>query len=151
MLDNEVNLANGIGIRLNQSDLATVDDNNISEPTNGIVISNSASVTIQLNDIDNPANTGIGLSGDEGSTISENQITNNNSRGIHYMDGISANLSTNTVMSVGAGVGIRLGTDTSPACANIAIDDVLLENNVLTGGTTDLEVLCDVGTYTVVP
>ena len=131
--------------------MAIVDDNDIFDSTNGIVVSNSASVTIHLNEIDNASNAGIGLSGDDNSAISENQITNNTSKGIHYMDGIGANLSTNTVTSIGVGVGIRLGTDTSASCTSIVVDDVLLENNVLTGGSTDLEVLCDVGTYTVVP
>jgi hypothetical protein len=73
---------------------------------------------------------------------------NNSVLGIHYRDGVDALILNNTVNSLVAGVGIRLGTNAVGCPVNV--ENILVQDNVLSGGALGVEVLCDVGAHTLI-
>jgi hypothetical protein len=134
------------GIVVGDSDEALVTDNEIISPTFGVKITGTVGVSVTANTIDNPGTAGIVLNDDESAWVDGNTVNNNTTLGVHYKAGVDAVLSNNTVVSSGAGIGIRLGLGTGNC--PLRVDNVLVENNILIGGAQDIEVLCDVGAHT---
>ena len=137
----------GAGIAVGLSDDAVVTGNSIVSPTLGIVVTGTQAVSVTSNIITKPVNTGIMLTQDTAGLVQENEIIDS-TLGIHYKAGDDAQVLTNTVSSLIGGVGIRLGTDAAGCPVNV--DNILVQDNVLTGGTKGVEVLCDVGMHTLI-
>jgi nitrous oxidase accessory protein NosD len=137
----------GTGIGVAFSDEAAVSSNDIISPAVGIRITGTEAIVVQGNIINDPANTGIVLNEDRRGLVDSNQIVDS-LLGIHYRSGTLANISDNTVTSLAGGVGIRLGTGAAGCPVNVEI--VTVQDNVLTGGATGVEVLCDVGAHTLI-
>lgn len=93
---------------------------------------------------------GIGVSGDECS-IDDNTVSNTTGAAIHYLAGYDTNM-TNNVLTLSSGTGIRLGSVPLAPCS-INVENATITGTTfnLSGAATDLQVLCDVGTYAVVP
>lgn len=137
----------GTGIAVGLGDETMVASNTIISPAKGILITSTQSVSVTNNSITEPTDTGIILGGDTGGLVQGNDI-DDSTLGIHYKDGIDAQVITNTVSSLVGGVGIRLGTGATGCPINV--DDILVQDNILTGGALGVEVLCDVGTHTLI-
>lgn len=148
LTDNGLNMRGlGIGIAVGFSDDMTINANTIISPSVGIRITGTASIAIQGNTINDPTNTGIIIKEDTEGVVEDNVI-NNSTLGIHYRSGIDAKLLENEVNSLAGGVGIRLGT--GEAACPVNVDNILVQDNVLNGGALGVEVLCDVGTHTLI-
>lgn len=137
------------GIGVARSDAAQISDNQISSPINGISVDDSSNVSLTDNVISNPSVTGLYLIKAEDAFVDSNEIFNNGTVGIQYASGDNAILTNNTVTSVYPGIGIRLGDGSQPNCV-IDVDNILVQDNVLSGGTPDIDQLCDVGTATLI-
>lgn len=137
------------GIGVARSDQAEIADNLIFSPIGGISVDDSINVTLERNQIDNPALTGLYLIKADNAFVDSNEIFNNGTIGIQYASGDNATLTNNTVTSVFPGISIRLGDGSQPGCV-IDVDNILVQDNALSGGTPDIEQLCDVGTATLI-
>ena len=137
----------GVGIAVGLSNASMVASNTVLSPTIGVIVTGTQTVSVTGNFITKPANTGIILNEDTGGLVQENEIENS-TLGIHYKAGTDAQVLTNTVTSLVGGVGIRLGTDAAGCPVNV--DNILVQDNVLNGGALGVEVLCDVGTHTLI-
>jgi nitrous oxidase accessory protein NosD len=145
---NVINMNNGgVGIGVSTSDRAWVAENEVTAPNVGIRITATESISVTGNLVTGPNNVGIAVDGDFGAWVDSNEI-NGTPVGIHYRGGKEATVSTNTVNSLAGGVGIRLGTG-AVGCP-INVDNILVQDNVLAGGVLGVEVLCDVGTHTLI-
>jgi parallel beta-helix repeat protein len=146
-----VSAGQGEGIKLYDSNLAQVTDNTIWERSIGISVHSTLSPTIANNVVISPTLIGIVVTDDLNATVASNEIDHNGGVGIHYASGINAELLTNEVTSLfGAGiVGIRVGSS-NLSCA-MAVDNLLLENNILNGGGLPVQVFCDAWGVTKIP
>jgi nitrous oxidase accessory protein NosD len=137
----------GGGIAVGASPESAVLGNNIISPTIGVLITHTLGISVSDNTISDPATTGIILSQDTAGRVDANEI-DNSVLGIHYQVGKDAVISNNIVNSLGGGTGIRLGT--GAAGCPVAVDNILVQDNDLNGGAIGVEVLCDVGTHTLI-
>jgi hypothetical protein len=145
---NQMNLGSfGMGIGLLASNSAVITGNTIISPNVGIHVSASSFVSTTANTIRTPATVGIVVSADNAGFVHANLIEQS-ILGIHYQSGNNAVISTNVIPSFAGGTGIRLGTDAAGCPINV--DNILVQDNVLSGGVIGVEVLCDVGTHTLI-
>jgi len=175
----DVAVQSGTGIVVSEAPGSFVSNNTVrrlgnSGMVSGIEVTTSASVSVATNQIfvnrtgisvdsdtasilDNSVgpptplgslSVGIGASGD-GCLLDLNTVNNTTAAAIHYLAGDSTSL-TNNVLDVTGGSGIRLGSVPLAPCS-VNVDNATITGNTIAGAVTDLEVLCDVGTYTYVP
>ncbi|MDH3280153.1 MAG: right-handed parallel beta-helix repeat-containing protein, partial [Gammaproteobacteria bacterium] len=146
IIGNTCNLQ-GDAIIVNNSDDVELADNIVDAQGMAIAVQGNAT---EILDNTLTAAVGIRASGDQG-LMERNTVDATTGVGIHLTAGLDAILRDNEVTPT-AGTGVRLGNIPLPCAAGtpITVDNALLENNVI-NGTPALDILCDVGTYTVVP